>query len=119
MTLPDAHATEYYVTTYRHALFERQQWHRFFEQATFGLIPDMFDNDLGYFDAQGLPKPHESFGDWIEEQNALPATPHREYFRKLGFVGGTFSGVAGVGITSAPLLAWRCSSAHRRRRRRR
>ena len=79
----------------------------------------MFDNDLGYFDAQGLPKPHESFGDWIEEQNALPATPHREYFRKLGFVGGTFSGVAGVGITSAPLLAWRCSSAHRRRRRRR
>ena len=72
MTLPDAHATEYYVTTYRHALFERQQWHRFFEQATFGLIPDMFDNDLGYFDAQGLPKPHESFGDWIEEQNALP-----------------------------------------------
>ena len=64
MTLPDAHTTKYYVTTYRHALSERQQWHRFFERATFGLGPYMFDNDLGYVDAQGLPKPHESFGDW-------------------------------------------------------
>ena len=42
----------------------------------------MFDNDLGYVDAQGLLKPHESFGNWIEDQNALPATPHCEYFRK-------------------------------------
>ena len=42
----------------------------------------MFHNDLGYVDAQGLLKPHESFGDWMEEQNALPVTPHREYFRK-------------------------------------
>ena len=25
--LSDAHATEYYVTTYRHALYERQQWY--------------------------------------------------------------------------------------------
>ena len=73
---------EYYVTTYRHALSERQQWYRFFEWAAFGPTPEIFHNDLGYVDAQGLPKPHESFGDWIEEQNALPVTPHCEYFRK-------------------------------------
>ena len=82
VTLPDAHAAEYYVTTCRHALSKRQQWYRFFERAAFGPSPDMFDNDLGYVDAQGLPKPHESFGEWMKEQNALPATPHRKYFRK-------------------------------------
>ena len=82
MTLSDTHATEYYVTTYWHTLSERQQWYRFFERAAFSPSPDMFDNKLGYVDAQGLPKPHESFGDWIEEQNALPATLHCEYFRK-------------------------------------
>ena len=80
--LSDAYAIEYYVTTYRHALSERQQWYRFFVWATFGQSPDMFDNDLGYVDAQELPKPHKSFGDWIEDQNALTATPYREYFRK-------------------------------------
>ena len=63
MTLSDAHTTEYYVTTYRHALSERQQWYRFFERAAFGMSLDMFDNDLGYVDAQGLPKPQESSGD--------------------------------------------------------
>ena len=63
MTLSDAHATEYYVPTYQHALSERRQWYQFFERAAFGPSPDMFDNDLGYVDAQGLPKPQESFGD--------------------------------------------------------
>ena len=82
MTLSDTHATEYYVTTYRHTLSERQQWYRFFERAAFGPSLVMFDNDLGYVDSQGLLKPHESFGDWIEEQNALPGTSRREYFRK-------------------------------------
>ena len=43
----------------------------------------MFNNDLGYVDAQGLPTPHKSFGYWTEEQNALPATSHCEYFRKM------------------------------------
>ena len=61
----------------------------------------MFDNDPGYVDAQGLPKPHESFGDWIEEQNALPAMPRvlpQAVQPALGFVGVALSGVAGSGI---------------------
>ena len=101
VTHSDAHATEYYVATYRHALSERQQWYRFFERAAFGPSPDMFDNDLGYVDDQGLPKPHESFGDWIGEQSALTATPQvlpQAVQPALGFVGSAFSGVAGSGI---------------------
>ena len=61
----------------------------------------MFDNNLGYVDAQGQPKPHGSFGDWIEVQNALPETPRvlpQAVQTALGFVGGAFSGVAGSGI---------------------
>ena len=54
---------------------ESQQWYLFSERAAFVPSPAMFDNDPGCVDAQELPKPHESFGDWIEEQNALPATP--------------------------------------------
>ena len=61
----------------------------------------MFDNDPGCVGTQGLSKPHKSFGEWIEEQNAIPATPRvlpQVVQPALGFVGNAFLGVAGSGI---------------------